>query len=166
MQTHRTYLTTADKARQLGISEKTLRRRAEAGEIPGALQLWRPRGPWRFPAEDNENAPRRSEERARGVSADNQFGVVADLISARPTSVGATLTADAMRVSAHLGLVSTRPARAAAAMLAPLVAIASRHFRNRDGWCACCGTQHPCADYLDAAAGIEGASAVVLDGAA
>ena len=34
-------------------------------------------------------------------------GNVADLMSTPPTSVGATLTADAMRVSSHLGLVST-----------------------------------------------------------
>jgi hypothetical protein len=158
------YLTTADKARELGISETTLRRRAEAGEIEGALRLWRPGGPWRFPAARNDSGPRGGES-SRAVSADTTIGVVPDLMSATLPSIGATLTGDALRIHAQLAGISTRPARAATVMVAPLLAIATRHFR-RDGACVACGEAFPCDDYADAAAGIELAAGIVLDGVA
>jgi hypothetical protein len=165
MHTQQTYLTTADKARELGISETTLRRRAEAGEIDGALRLWTPGGPWRFPAARNDSGPRGGES-SRAVSADTLIGVTPDLMSITLPSIGATLTHDALRVHATLHDLSTRSARAATVMVAPLLAIASRHFRAHDGSCAACLGSFPCADYADAAAGLEQAAGIVLDGVA
>ena len=158
-----TYLTTEQAARMHGVSAATLRRRAAAGEIPGALRISGTTGAWRFPV-PNDSTPATAQSAGGGVSADRRagLGTIMSGHSAPPTD----LVSDAMRVSETLHTVVTRPARAAGAMLSPLVAIASRHYPNRDGWCAACGWQHPCRDYSDATTGLAAARGIVLDGAA
>lgn len=161
------YLTTEAWASRHGISSSTARRLISRGKVPGAIRISGTTGPWRIPAHavpGQEDSTPHAPERMGGVSAEShRTGPRPDLMS-RSASPSAAHADTAMKVSQQLHGLTTRPALAASAMLAPLVAIVSRHYANRDGWCAACSWQFPCRDYTDAANGLQAAADVVLDG--
>jgi predicted DNA-binding transcriptional regulator AlpA len=153
------YLSTEAYASARGVSAATIRRLANAGEIPGAVRISGTRGAWRFPDPTNDSTP--PSDAGRGVSAESHEGP-ADIMSASDTQ----LLPIVLRVVERLDLVQSRPARALKATLLTAAAAAARHYPNRDGWCSACSWQYPCTDAKAAQTSIHEAAAIILDGAA
>lgn len=154
------YLTTDGYAAVTGQSAATIRRRAAAGEIPGAVRVSGTRGPWRFlaPGTDDSTPPSVA---GRGVSAESVTGTEKIM-----SGSGTQLLPIVMRVVERLDLVQSRPSRALKATLLTAAAAAARHYPNRDGWCSACAWQYPCTDATAAHTSITEAAAIILDGAA
>lgn len=158
-----TYLTAPAYAARIGRPVHEIRAALRAGTIPGALRIGAVGSPWRIPDPDtagNDVGPRTS----AGAGSDSESpGAVGapDLTSTRVDTV-----ALARRVSAAVGTVSTRPARALTDLCYSLAIVAVRHRPDADGRCqACRWPSYPCPDLVDLERAMTHTADQVLGGA-
>lgn len=167
-----TYLTTQDAAAALGVTERTIRRMIDAGQLPGAVRISGPRSPWRVPATALTHTTPTATGDAAGVvahttAADRQarWGTRYDNARTPTTTTPRHLVSTAVS-AAHLlaNVATTRPARACSALVLDVVAAASRHQPDRDARCQHCGWTWPCPDAQDLTAALDATLATLTDG--
>jgi excisionase family DNA binding protein len=165
-----TYLTTQDAAAALGVTERTIRRMIDAGQLPGAVRISGPRSPWRVPAAALTHTSPAPRGPGAGLVTQPQEPAMRPRYDTPRTPATITprhLVSTAVSAAHLLAHVSTtRPARACSALVLDVVAAASRHQPDRDARCQHCGWTWPCPDAVDLTAALDSALSTLTDGGA
>lgn len=160
------YLTLSDAAARLAVHPSTLRRRCDAGAVPGALRVAGPRSAWRIPVsfvDGHDTTPDRGSNHGRGSLAHDHPspGDAEDYVTLARDGRDTVARA---RVVARALVVESRPAVALRHALDGIVDVRARHYAGRDGWCTACQWQYPCPDAVILDATVDLVAAAVLDG--
>lgn len=158
------YLSAPEYAARVGRPVHEIRAALRIGAVPGALRIGAVGSPWRIPNPDvllaNDDGPR-ANAGAVSDATDPGAGDVAHVTSSRVDTV-----ALARRVSAAVGTVSTRPARALTDLCYSVAIVAVRHRPDADGRCqACRWPAFPCPDLVELERAITHTADQVLGGA-